>query len=134
MDGVPALAVQLALGGAETYAGNIYNKYLNKWRFVRRDGELMALNEGNTENEMTAIIEDLDGKTKEEIIRHLEDDILPQQIRGWIYGSTAIPTDFFLRDEDQSEKKMKCQIQVGKMITAPLHMSGAAFQSNGIGP
>lgn len=101
-ENAPALEVLLELGGGEMYADNA--KYLNQWSFIARDGSKVE------PNELTAAIEDLSSRSRDEIIQWLEDTVLPVRIRGW--STVNDPKKVFDKvgfvfDEDQSERKFE---------------------------
>ena len=95
-----ALEVVLELGGGEMYDHK--EKYLNQWSFIARDGSKM------TENQVTAAIEGLSTKTRDEIVQWLKDTVLPMKIRGWV-TSNDLDNVFgkvgLIFDDDQTEKK-----------------------------
>ena len=72
----PALEVLVMLGGGELYASN-KAKYLNWWSFIDRDGSELK------QNVIIAAIVDLDSKSRPEVIKWLEDTVLPKKIKGW---------------------------------------------------
>lgn len=98
-----ALEVVLELGGGEMYDHK--EKYLNQWSFIARDGSKM------TENQVTAAIEGLSTKTRDEIVQWLKDTVVPTEIRGWVNTIGTAAEVFsnvgflYYDDEYQNEKK-----------------------------
>ncbi len=82
----PALQVLVALGGGEVYEDK--KKFLNQWSFIDRKS-----NTKMEKNEITATVTGLESKSTSEIIRWLEDTVLPEQIRGW--ASQSDPNGVF---------------------------------------
>lgn len=77
----PDLEVLLEIGGGGMY--DFKRKFLNKWYFICRDGKEIT-NEKGTEAEISAAIAELDKKTPAEILKWLEESVLPLEIGGWV--------------------------------------------------